>query len=64
MNSEHFTTKSGKPRAIPICDEMLTIFQRYRQAGGFVMAPRKKYRDKARYRWEFRDGFVEMVIAA
>jgi integrase/recombinase XerD len=64
VNSEHFTTKSGKPRAIPICDEMLTIFQRYRQAGGFVMAPRKKYRDKARYRWEFRDGFVEMVIAA
>ncbi len=64
VNTEDFTTKSGKPRSIPICEELLTILTRYRHVGGFVLAPRKKYRGKARYRWEFRDGFVEMVIDA
>jgi len=64
VNTEDFTTKSGKPRTIPICEELLTILTRYRHVGGFVLAPRKKYRGKARYRWEFRQGFVEMVIDA
>ena len=63
-NTANFTTKSGKPRAIPICDELLTILNRYRQLGGFVLAPKKKYRPRARYRWEFRDVFVDMVKAA
>lgn len=64
INTEDFTTKSGKYRTVPICDEMMAIFTRYRQAAGFVMAPKKPYRDKARYRWEFRDGFKDMVIEA
>ena len=64
VNTEDFTTKSGKPRTIPICEELLTILTRYHHVGGFVLAPRKKYRGKARYRWEFRQGFVEMVIDA
>jgi integrase len=64
VNTEDFTTKSGKPRSIPICEELLTILTRYRHVGSFVLAPRKKYRGKARYRWEFRQGFVEMVIDA
>lgn len=63
-NSEDFTTKSGKPRTIPICDELLAILVRHRQLSGFVLAPKKRYRAKARYRWEFRDVFVEMVIEA
>ena len=63
-NSEDFTTKSGKPRTIPICNELLEILLRYRQLAGFVLAPRKRYRPKARYRWEFREGFVAMVIDA
>jgi len=62
VNTEDFTTKSGKPRTIPICDELLAILVRYRQLAGFVMAPRKRYRDKARYRWEFREGFEAMVV--
>lgn len=64
VNTEDFTTKSGTYRAVPICDEMMAIFTRYRQAAGFVMAPKKRYRDKARYRWEFREGFKDMVIEA
>lgn len=64
VNTEDFTTKSGKPRTIPICEELLTILIRYRHIGGFVLAPRKKYRGKARHRWEFRQGFAEMVIDA
>ena len=63
-NTEEFTTKSGKPRAIPICEELIAILQRYRQLGGFVLAPKKKYRTGARYRWEFRNGFRDMVEAA
>jgi integrase len=64
VNTEDFTTKSGKPRSIPVCDELLAILQRYRHLAGFVLAPKKKYRPNARYRWEFRDVFVDMVIAA
>ncbi len=64
VNTDDFTTKSGKPRTIPVCEELLVILNRYRHVGGFVLAPRKRYRLKARYRWEFRDGFEEMVIAA
>lgn len=64
VNTEDFTTKSGKPRSIPICEELLAILNRYRHVGGFVLAPKKKYRGKARYRWEFRQGFVELVIDA
>lgn len=64
VNTEDFTTKSGKPRTIPICDELLAILKGYRQLAGFVLVPKKKYRSKARYRWEFRDVFVDMVVAA
>jgi integrase/recombinase XerC len=64
VNTDDFTTKSGKPRAIPVCDELMTILQRYRDLAGFVMAPKKRYRSKARYRWEFRDVFKELVQAA
>ncbi|MCK6489183.1 MAG: site-specific integrase [Planctomycetes bacterium] len=64
VNTEDFTTKSGKPRSIPVCDELLAILQRYRHLAGFVLAPKKKYRPKARYRWEFRDVFVDLVITA
>jgi integrase len=64
VNTADFTTKSGKPRTIPVCDELLAILQRYRHLAGFVLAPKKKYRPKARYRWEFRDVFVDLVITA
>ncbi len=63
-NTENFTTKSSKPRAIPICDELLVILRRYRQLAGFVLSPKKRYRPGARYRWEFRDVFEEMVKEA
>lgn len=64
VNTDDFTTKSGKPRTVPVCDELLAILKGYRQLAGFVLAPKKKYRSKARYRWEFRDVFLDMVVAA
>ncbi len=64
VNTANFTTKSGKPRTVPITDDLLDILRRYREAAGFVLAPRKNYRPGARYRWEFREIFAQMVIDA
>lgn len=59
------TQSAGKRRlAPPWRDGALATLRSYRQLAGFVLAPRKKYRPKARYRWEFRDVFVDMVVAA
>ena len=54
VNQEHFTTKNGKNRAVPICDELHAILLPYSNAIGFVLMPGRKYKEGKRYRWEFR----------
>jgi integrase len=54
VNQENFTTKNGKNRAVPICDELHAILLPYSNAIGFVLKPGRKYKAGKRYRWEFR----------
>jgi integrase/recombinase XerD len=54
VNQEHFTTKNGKNRAVPVCDELHAILLPYSNAIGFVLMPGRKYKPGRRYRWEFR----------
>ena len=64
VNTPDFTTKSGKPRTVPITDALQNVLKLYRQIAGFVLAPKKRYRPGARYRWEFRDVFHDLVVTA
>ena len=64
MNTDEFTTKSGKPRTIPLSADLLEVLILYRKPNGFILAPKKTYRTGARYRWEFKDGFKGLVTKA
>lgn len=61
---EHFTTKNGKNRAIPICDELIDLLRPFHQEAGFVLYPEKPIKAGKRYRWEFKGLFDNLVIAA
>jgi integrase len=64
VNQEHFTTKNGKNRAVPICDELHSILLPFSNAIGFVLHPGKTYEKGSRYRWEFRGLFKALVKEA
>jgi site-specific recombinase XerD len=61
VNQKTFTTKNGKNRAIPICDELHSILLPYSNAIGFVLQPGKTYEKGSRYRWEFR-GLLKVLV--
>jgi integrase len=63
-NQEHFTTKSGKNRAIPICEELMVILKSVTAWNGYVLKPRNQPKAGKRYRWEFRGLLAGMVAEA
>jgi integrase len=40
-NDEHFRTKSGRSRTVPICQDLWTILGRYRRRRGWLLWPRQ-----------------------
>jgi integrase/recombinase XerD len=60
---EHFVTKTGDNRTVPICDDLWELLQRYRQARGFILKPDKQY-GGGRYRWSFAKAFRSVVRRA
>ena len=64
VNSEHFTTKNGRDRTIPICRDLAEILSRYRLSAGFVLSPARSCRPGRRYRWDFRGLFERAVREA
>ena len=63
QNSEHFTTKSGESRTVPLCNELFTVLVRYRRSIGFVLAPEKAY-SEGRYRYAFGKLLTAVATAA
>jgi integrase len=65
-NTNHFTTKSGKPRVVPICGTLASILSHYRPAevaeGTFIIAPQKPPRKGLR--WAFRKTFEKVTETA
>ncbi len=62
-NSESFTTKSGRARAVPCCDELFSLLTANRLKSGFVVKP-QKVASAGRYRWNFARVFASVVRAA
>jgi integrase len=61
QNQEHFTTKNGKNRAVPLSDDLCAILRQHRRPSGFVLKPGLGYAVAKKYRWEFRGLFASLV---
>ncbi len=62
-SSEHFLTKTGGARSVPIPGDLFALLSRHARAAGFVLKPDQPY-GNGRYRWDFSKGFAAVVTAA
>lgn len=61
-SSEHFLTKTGSARSLPIPAELHALLCRAWKSSGFVLKPEQEY--GGRYRWDFSRIFLSVMRAA
>jgi integrase/recombinase XerD len=62
-SSEHFLTKTGNARSVPIPAEAFSLLMKNWKQTGFILKPDQPYAG-GRYRWDFSKGFQSIVTAA
>ena len=62
-SSDHFLTKTGNARSVPIPNELFELLSRNVRSTGFVLKPDQPYAN-CRYRWDFSKVFAAVLGSA